>query len=66
MRFLFKLIILVGICYILYHFFGRQIDDFFAGAKTTMQHIIKGQHADHSSDRAHEEPQYYPIQKRTE
>jgi hypothetical protein len=66
MRFLIKLIILAAVCYVLYYFFGRQIDDFFAGAKTTVQNIMKGQHIEQPAHRAPEEPKYYPIQKRTE
>jgi hypothetical protein len=67
MKLLLKLVILAVIAFVLYHFYGPQIDDFFARAKITLGHVMNGQHAKHpAGPHSEQEPKYYPIEKRTD
>jgi hypothetical protein len=65
MRFMLKVIILIAICFALYHFFGPQIDSMFHKAKNEMHGFVQPHHSN-LPQVTKQERQYYPIEKRTQ
>jgi hypothetical protein len=65
MRFMLKLIILIAICFVLYHFFGPQIKSFFHTTKNDIHGFLEAPYPDVYHE-AIQERKYYPIEKRTQ
>lgn len=65
MRFILKLLILAIIGFVLYHFFGPQIDAYAQKAKNMVTGFFHS--SDHGvHDSSDEDRKYYPVQKRTQ
>lgn len=68
MRFLIKLILVVALGYVIYHFYGPQIDSMIDKAKATLSNAMKAGPTtpNHDKDSEEQHRQYYPIEKRTQ
>ena len=63
MRFLLKLLVVVALGFVLYHFFGPQMDALYSKAKTSVSEMFGKDQKQGSDDK---DRKYYPIEKRAQ